>query len=199
MNIGSEMHLLNIIDLSASKKQINEAIEEITEAIKELQKSKTGALIVFERAKVDRYYINPGVSINAAISKEIILSIFSSKSPLHDGALTIKGTNITNAAVILPMTENPKLDWQYGTRHRAAIGFSEVSDSLCIVVSEETGGISLASGGKLQPYSSAEELSRQVDKFYAKLYQQKGKRRSLDKFFRDLFKSKGSEDEPKSH
>ncbi len=90
----------------------------------------------------------------------LLLTIFFHKSPLHDGAVVIRNDRIVAAGVILPMTSNPKLSYRYGTRHRAAIGLSEIYDGLCVVVSEETGSISAASRGMLVRYQNADELQR---------------------------------------
>lgn len=191
MQIGSEFSVENLMDIPESKQQISEAIAELIEALRGLKETKTGALIVLEKNKVDRYYVNPGHEIDAKISKELLLTIFSSKSPLHDGAVTIKGSTIMSAGVILPMTENPKLDWQYGTRHRAAIGFTEVTESLCIVVSEETGDLSIAREGRLMRCGSAEEVQSHVLEFYSYLLKgNKRKRQKLNKQIQEFFSLK---------
>lgn len=191
MQIGSEFSVENLMDIPESKQQISEAIAELIEALRGLKETKTGALIVLEKNKVDRYYVNPGHEIDAKISKELLLTIFSSKSPLHDGAVTIKGSTIMSAGVILPMTENPKLDWQYGTRHRAAIGFTEVTESLCIVVSEETGDLSIAREGRLMRCGSAEEVQSHVSEFYSYLLKgNKRKRQKLNKQIQKFFSLK---------
>ena len=96
----------------------------------------------------------------------LLLTLFFPKSPLHDGAVVIRKEKIVAAGVILPMTDNPKLSYRYGTRHRAAIGLSETYDGLCIVVSEETGAISAASRGMLARYSNAEDLADPIAYLY---------------------------------
>ncbi len=141
-------------------------IKQIIQAVKELSRSKTGALIVIEPPEGERDYLSPGTPVNADISATLLLTIFFPKSPLHDGAVVIRKEKIVAAGVILPMTDNPKLSYKYGTRHRAAIGLSETYDGLCIVVSEETGAISAASRGMLARYSSAEELTEPIAYLY---------------------------------
>ncbi len=167
IQLGGEFNLLSYTDSAKGADSIQQSNRAIIESLQILQKSKKGALVIIEKAKAERYYINPGYTINSEITKELLITIFSDKSPLHDGAVIIRGDKIALAAVILPMTENPKLDWQYGTRHRAAIGFSEVTDALCFVVSEETGDISIAIRGKLKRYDDFEEMEDMLNSFYA--------------------------------
>lgn len=190
MQLGGQFSSLDFVVIPESRKKIIQSVNELVEAIKELQSHKMGALIVLEKAKVDRYYVNPGQPINANLSQELLLSIFSSRAPLHDGAVTIRGSNIVNARVILPMTENPKLDWQYGTRHRAAIGFTEVTDSLCIVVSEESGEISLAYQGILVKHTVIDEVKAKIEQFYSTLVENKKRSNKITQQLYDLFKKK---------
>lgn len=95
-------------------------------------------------------YSDVGTKLDAIISTELILTIFHPNTPLHDGAMVIENGRIHSAGVLLPLTEDPKLSWKYGTRHRAAIGMSEVSDAACLVVSEETGDVSITMDGILK-------------------------------------------------
>ncbi len=168
IHLGSEGSVISRIQ-PEPKQNLNQANEELVTALAELQANHTGAIIVLEKNKVDRFYVDPGHQIHAKLSKELLLTIFSPKSPLHDGAVTVRGSNIEAAGVILPMTENPKLDWQYGTRHRAAIGFTEITESLCLVVSEETGDISVAHQGKLVRCPSLADLRAHIREFYTQL------------------------------
>ncbi|MDX1920128.1 MAG: diadenylate cyclase CdaA, partial [Candidatus Caenarcaniphilales bacterium] len=143
-------------------KSIKELVKEIVDAAEIFSRNKTGALIVFDNTWSDRLYINSGRKLDAVVSTELLLNIFYPKSPLHDGAVLIRNKRIQAASVILPITENPKLNpWQYGTRHRAALGISESNPhSLCLIVSEETGAISLAEHGKIIKVTTIEELQR---------------------------------------
>jgi diadenylate cyclase len=189
MQLGGNLALADYLHIAGSKKGVSDGCNEILLSLETLQKNKIGGLIAIEKAMVDRYYINPGFSINAKLSKELLITIFNPKSPMHDGAVIIKGFSILSAGVILPMTENPKLDWQYGTRHRAAIGFSEVTDSLCLVVSEETGGLSIASQGRLAHHTSIESIRPILEKFYLQMLKSKKKGIGVSNFISEFFTS----------
>lgn len=144
-------------------------IHELTETVRFLSKAKRGALIVLESPNSHGGdYLEMGTALDAKLSTELMLTIFHHNTPLHDGAVLI-GTNnrVVAAGVLLPLTEDPKLSWQYGTRHRAAIGLTEISDSRCIVISEETGSISLVQDGKLEKMANAEELRKALGRWYA--------------------------------
>ncbi len=138
-------------------------IKEIIEAIKYLTKTKTGALIVFNKGLSNGVYSDVGTRIDAIISTELILTIFHPNTPLHDGAMVIENNKIQSAGVLLPLTEDPKLSWKYGTRHRAAIGMSEVSEAACLVVSEETGDVSICMDGLLKKYEDLKTLKEDLE------------------------------------
>lgn len=140
-----------------------DVIKEIIEAVKYLSKTRTGALIVFQKDVNPSMFFDVGTAINADLSTELILTIFHINTPLHDGAMVVRGTKILSAGVLLPLTEDPKLSWKYGTRHRAAIGMSEVSDSACLVVSEETGDVSVALDGILKKYEDLTTLKTDLE------------------------------------
>ena len=129
-----------------------DVVKEIVESVKYLTKTKTGALIVFQNEYNPTAYSDVGTKLNADVSTELLLTIFHTNTPLHDGAVVIKNNKILSAGVLLPLTEAPNLSWKYGTRHRAAIGLSEISDSACLVVSEETGDVSMCLDGTLKKY-----------------------------------------------
>lgn len=157
------------IDLSLAngeKERSRYVVEQIIIAIRELARTKTGALIVVEPLEGERDYLSPGIPINADVSSPILQSIFFPNSPLHDGAVIIRSDKIVAAGVLLRMTDNPNVSYKYGTRHRAALGLSEVYDGLCIVVSEETGMISAASHGMLVRYNNASELADPLSYIY---------------------------------
>lgn len=124
-------------------------IGEITRAISIMTKAKTGALIVIERETGLNDYIETGVRLDSVISGEFLINVFFPNSPLHDGAVIIRGDRVAAAGCFLPLTEQIGLSKELGTRHRAAIGISEISDAVALVVSEETGSVSLAEEGKL--------------------------------------------------
>ena len=138
-------------------------IKELIAAVKYLTKTKTGALIVFQKEMDAGIYSDVGTRIDAIISTELILTIFHPNTPLHDGAMVIEENKIHSAGVLLPLTEDPKLSWRYGTRHRAAIGMSEVSDAACLVVSEETGDVSICMDGILKKYEDLMTLKTDLE------------------------------------
>ncbi len=138
-------------------------IKEIIEAVKYMTKTKTGALIVFQKEMSAGIYSDVGTKLDAIISTELILTIFHPNTPLHDGAMVIANNRIHSAGVLLPLTEDPKLSWKYGTRHRAAIGMSEVSDAACLVVSEETGDVSVTMDGILKKYDDLMTLKTDLE------------------------------------
>ena len=138
-------------------------IKEIIEAVKYFTKTKTGALIVFQKGMNKGIYSDVGTRLDARISAELIITIFHPNTPLHDGAMVIEENKIHSAGVLLPLTEDPKLSWRYGTRHRAAIGMSEVSDAACLVVSEEPGDVSVCMDGILKKYEDLTTLKTDLE------------------------------------
>ena len=138
-------------------------IKELIETVKYLSKTRTGALMVLEREEDVNSYSDVGTQLDALLSTELLLTIFHPNTPLHDGAVVIEGDTIKSAGVLLPLTEDPKLSWKYGTRHRAALGMSEVSDSACLVVSEETGDVSIALDGALKKYDDITQLKKDLE------------------------------------
>jgi len=141
--------VFSITRSALADEDIEHMISEITEAVVSCAKTKTGVLIVMERETGLSDYIETGVLLDAAITQEFLLNIFVPFTPLHDGAAIIRGNRVAAAACFLPLTDNPYLNTSLGTRHRAGIGISEVSDAVSLIVSEETGIISMASDGKL--------------------------------------------------
>ena len=135
-----------------------EDIYKIVIAVEELAKTKTGALIVIQRDISLSDIISTGIEMNSEISPQLLVNIFVPKTPLHDGAAVINNNRIAAAACILPLANNTDISKELGTRHRAAVGISEVSDSLTIIVSEETGAVSLAKDGRLYKHLQKEEL-----------------------------------------
>ena len=108
-------------------------------------------------------YKDVGTTLNADVSTELLLTIFHVNTPLHDGAVVISGTKIISAGVLLPLTDDPKLSWKYGTRHRAAIGMTENSNAACLVVSEETGDVSVTLDGTLKKYDDIPTLKADLE------------------------------------
>lgn len=132
---------------NGSDHDMNERINQIIKAVNYLSARKIGALIVFERETGLNEYIESGIRMESLISSELMINLFIPNTPLHDGAVIIRGHQIMAAACYLPLSENPFISKELGTRHRAAIGISEVCDAISVVVSEETGQVSLALGG----------------------------------------------------
>lgn len=135
--------------ISVEDQDFNRQVEEVIKAANYMAKRKIGALIVFEKETGLNDYIESGIPLEAKISSELLINIFIPNTPLHDGAIIIRQSLIMAAGCYLPLSENPFISKELGTRHRAAIGMSEVSDAIAIVVSEETGQISLAINGQV--------------------------------------------------
>lgn len=124
-------------------------INEVVRAVENMSASRTGALIVLERVTGLEEFVDTGISIDSLVSAELLINLFIPKSPLHDGAVIIRGDRLFAAACVLPLSESRELSRDLGTRHRAAVGLTEQSDALAVVVSEETGSVSLAVEGSL--------------------------------------------------
>ena len=127
-----------------------EVIDEIVLAATTLAAQRTGAILVIEREMGLRSYIETGIALDALLTYDLLISIFNPGTPLHDGAVVIQGNRVAAAACFLPLTVNPALSRELGSRHRAAIGVTEDTDALAVVVSEETGGISVVVGGNIR-------------------------------------------------
>ena len=155
-------------------------VNEIVRATSELAKAKTGALIIMEKDIILSEYERTGIIIDSAISSQLLINIFEHNTPLHDGAVIVRGDRIVAATCYLPLSDNMELSKQLskdlGTRHRAAVGISEVSDSLTVIVSEETGMISVAVGGKLLRNIDGDLLRRKLNDFQGKPSEEKPKK-----------------------
>lgn len=145
--------------LSGHEPQTEETIEEITRAVVQLARLRYGALIVIERETGLQDYADRGIPLDATLTQQLLVNIFFPNSPLHDGAVIIRGNRILAAGCVLPLSEN-LTDLQLGTRHRAGVGITEESDAIAIIVSEETGQISLAVNGRLYRNLDADRLRR---------------------------------------
>ncbi|MGN9165728.1 diadenylate cyclase CdaA [Tissierellaceae bacterium HCP3S3_D8] len=139
---------------------LSKVVEEIVEAAASLSRQKIGALIVIERQTGLNEVADTGTKINGLVSSDLLINIFIPNTPLHDGAVIIKDDRIKAAACFLPLTDNTGLSKELGTRHRAALGISERSDSLSIIVSEETGAISVAENGTISRYLDTKTLTQ---------------------------------------
>ncbi|SEU26486.1 diadenylate cyclase CdaA [Paenibacillus sp. NFR01] len=151
---------------SENDEEVSKLIGEVIKAVNYLSKRKIGALIVFERATGLNEFTESGIPMRSVVSSELLINIFIPNTPLHDGALIMQNGQIAAAACYLPLSENPFISKELGTRHRAAIGISEVADSVSVVVSEETGQISLAINGQIVRDIKEESL---ISKLYEEL------------------------------
>ena len=137
-------------------------VNEITKACVEMGKVKTGALIVIEQEQSLGEYESTGIDVDGIISSQLLINIFEHNTPLHDGAVIVRGNRVVSATCYLPLSDNMELSKDLGTRHRAGVGISEVTDSMTVIVSEETGKISIAYGGKLERGLDAERLKQRL-------------------------------------
>jgi len=160
-----------------------ELLEELLKAIPVLVKKRIGALIVLERETGLKDIIETGIKINGVVTAELLINIFMPRSPLHDGAAIIRGNVIAAAGCFLPLTENPNLSKELGTRHRAGMGITEISDALVIIISEETGVISLAHNGKLTRYLDEKTLRSTLLNFFSTPDIGEKKKMTISNFF----------------
>ena len=154
------------------------SIEELVRASFEMGAVKTGALMVLERDIILSEYEKTGIEIDSLISSQLIINIFEHNTPLHDGAVLIRNDRIQAATCYLPLSDNLSLNKNLGTRHRAAVGISEVSDALTIIVSEETGNVSYAQKGRIRTNVTPAELKEQLKALQADGYALEKKRRN---------------------
>lgn len=146
--------------------KVDKCMEEIVHAVFSLSRQRIGALIIFERSTGLGDVVETGTVLNSVISSELLINIFIPNTPLHDGAVVIKNDTIKAAACFLPLSTEQSISKELGTRHRAAIGMSEKSDCLALIVSEETGGISIAEHGKINRYVDEPTLTKILTKLY---------------------------------
>lgn len=167
----------NILSSGTSEEEIKHVIESVSIAAENMAKTKTGALIVMERTTRLGEFISTGTMLEANASSRLLENIFVPNTPLHDGAVIIRGNKIITAGCLLPLSANPNLSRDLGTRHRAALGLSEVTDAAIVVVSEETGIISIALNGSLTRNLSRDTLEKALEKIILQRQEQ-----SIDKF-----------------
>ena len=164
--LGKKNVLTSVIPFDNSKKEAavfdDKTINEITKACVEMGKAKTGALIVIEQNIRLSEYERTGINVDAVLTSQLLINIFEHNTPLHDGAVLVRGNRIVAATCYLPLSDNMGLGKELGTRHRAGVGISEVTDSLTVIVSEETGRISIATNGMLERISDAEALKEKL-------------------------------------
>lgn len=164
--MGGAAPLTGLKSLGSSENRdmvaLTHAVDNLCEAVCDLSLDKTGALIVIERTTKLGEYIKPADEINATLSPMLLRNLFFNKAPLHDGAVIIRDMRIQAAGCLLPLSTNEEIDKNLGTRHRAGIGITEVSDAIVVIVSEETGVISLASGGDLKRNFNYNSLKKEL-------------------------------------
>lgn len=135
---------------TAAKRQKTEVVDEVVLAMTTLSSQRTGAIVVLEREIGLRSYIETGINLDAELTYDLLVNVFHPATPLHDGAVIVQSNRVAAAACFLPLTVNPELSRTLGSRHRAAIGLSEDTDAVAVVVSEETGAVSLVEDGKIR-------------------------------------------------
>ena len=164
--LGQKNLINSVFSFDSSKEDSarfsDKTVNELVKAVFEMAKVKTGALIVLERNTPLNEYERTGITLDSILSSQLLINIFEHNTPLHDGAVIVRENRIVSATCYLPLSDNLFLSKELGTRHRAAVGISEVTDSVTIVVSEETGKVSVAAGGELQRDLTQEELRGQL-------------------------------------
>lgn len=156
--------LIPIIDTGreVSERFSDKTVNEIVKASVEMGRAKTGALIVLEGNNRLDEYERTGITLDSVVTSQLLINIFEHNTPLHDGAVIVRGNRITSATCYLPLSDNMMLSKELGTRHRAGVGISEVTDSLTVIVSEETGAVSIAYKGQLQRNITSETLKERL-------------------------------------
>ncbi|MDE7232711.1 MAG: diadenylate cyclase CdaA, partial [Lachnospiraceae bacterium] len=163
--LGRKNFFASLLDSSNKREDgrfSDRTINEIVKASMEMGKVKTGALIVIEHEQPLKEYERTGIDVDGIISSQLLINIFEHNTPLHDGAVIVRGNRIVSATCYLPLSDNMALSKDLGTRHRAGVGISEVTDSLTVIVSEETGKISVAYGGELEINLDAARLKERL-------------------------------------
>lgn len=164
--LGEKNIMTSIMPFDSSQREeegtSDKTIAELIKACFEMGKARTGALIVIEQSVSLQDYDRTGIAVDSLVSSQLILNIFEKNTPLHDGAVIMSGNRIRSATCYLPLSDNMNLSKALGTRHRAAVGISEVSDSMTIVVSEETGSVSVAKNGRLLRNLNQDQLREQL-------------------------------------
>ncbi len=164
--LGEKSFFASVVPFDTSRDRVRfseETVDGIVDAAYSMGRVKTGALIVVEQAIHLTEYESTGIRMDCIVSMQVLINIFEHNTPLHDGAIIIRGDRIVSATCYLPLSDNMGLSKELGTRHRAAVGMSEVSDALIVVVSEETGAVSVAQGGRLKRNVSREELRASLE------------------------------------
>ena len=197
--LGKKNILTTVLPIETNKKVesglSDKTIHEITRACVEMGKVKTGALIVIEGHQSLVDYERTGIDIDAVVTSQLLINIFEHNTPLHDGAVIVRNNRVTSATCYLPLTDNDSISKEVGTRHRAAVGISEATDSLTVIVSEQTGNISVALEGALTRGLDAEGLKAKLKAFADRDQAEKKEKKKDKKSSAVLRKGKGKASE----
>lgn len=178
--LGRKNLIASILPFDSGKAQTglfsDRTINEIAKACVEMGKVKTGALIVIEKSQSLAEYERTGIDIDGVVSSQLLINIFEHNTPLHDGAVIVRGNRVTSATCYLPLSDNMLLSKELGTRHRAGVGISEVTDSMTVIVSEETGRISIAYEGNLERNLDGDTLKERLREIQGKPEEEKRRR-----------------------
>ena len=180
LNLGAPKFLSKEPDKQThvAKEDVERYIADIIRALQNMSKDNIGALIILANDNIPRQVLESGVMMDAYISSQLIEGIFYPKAPLHDGAMVINNYKIQAAGCFLPLTQNANIPKELGTRHRAGIGITETSDVIALIVSEETGIITIAQRGKISRYADYDQLRKTLGNYYWKDLGTEGRRRS---------------------
>ncbi len=175
-SLGQKNFFSQILPFDSRKQEAgftDRTIAEIVKACVEMGKARTGALIVIENKESLAEYERTGIDVDGVVSSQLLINIFEKNTPLHDGAVVVRGDRITSATCYLPLSDNRTISKELGTRHRAGLGIAEATDSMTVIVSEETGHISVAFMGQLYHGLSADELKEQLGRLQDKAAEEK--------------------------
>jgi diadenylate cyclase len=199
--LGKKNLMAAVLPFDSTTKEVGisvRTIDEITRACVEMGKVKTGALIVIEGQQSLVDYERTGIDIDAIVTSQLLINIFEHNTPLHDGAVIVRNNRVTSATCYLPLTDNDSISKEVGTRHRAGVGISEATDSITVIVSEQTGKISVALDGRLERGLDGESLKLRLKEFAELSEQDDKKEKKEKKTKRTLFgigKEKGKAEE----
>lgn len=194
--LGKKNLLYSFIPFESNKREnlkiSDRSIQEIVKACVEMAKVRTGALIVLAQQQSLSEYERTGIEVDGVVTSQLLINIFEHNTPLHDGAVVINGNRITSATCYLPLSDNMELSKDLGTRHRAGVGISEVTDSLTVIVSEETGKISVAYDGRLERGLTQERLTERLTEFSGGM-QEEDRNKHIKQKIEKHIKKKGKE------
>lgn len=180
--LGQNNMFSHLLLTNSAKKQDNtgeQVIDEIVKAAFEMGKARTGALIVMEKDVPLSEYIATGIKIDGVLTSQLLLNIFEHNTPLHDGAVIVRGNRVVSATCYLPLSDSMRISKALGTRHRAGLGISEITDSVTVIVSEETGYVSVAQDGRLIRHMNAEGLKTLLKSCFAEPEEEAPRRKLL--------------------